>query len=160
MANHHENTILLIGGLPGSGKTSLAKILANPYGESTNAPMLAADDFFYREGAYKFNPAKLQEAHEWCQSRVARYMGFGEPLLIVHNTFTQHWETQPYRKLADEYGYRLFFVTLGDGGESLQSLCDRNLHGVPLDVLSRMKDGECVISTHGLDARPPWARKD
>ena len=159
--NVHEKTILLLGGLPGSGKTTLAKVLANPYENFHSAPMLAADDYFYNEaGVYQFNPNELPDAHAACQARCARFMKGEEPLIIIHNTFTQYWETIPYRVLAEEYGYRTFFVTLGDAGESIDTLHKRNAHGVPREALARMSMNECIVRTHGLDSRPPWERDD
>ena len=159
--NTHEKTILLIGGLPGSGKTTLANILANPFDVYHRAPAFAADDYFYTsEGVYQFNPEELPAAHQACQARCERAMRLEEPLIIIHNTFTQHWETIPYRVLAEEYGYRLFFATLGDAGESIDTLHKRNEHGVPREALVRMSDSECIVRMHGLDSRPPWERTD
>ena len=159
--NTHEKTLLLIGGLPGSGKTSLTKVVANPYGHFQQAPAFAADDYFYTsEGVYQFNHEELPAAHQACQARTERAMRHEEPLIIVHNTFTQYWETIPYRVLAEEYNYRLHFVTLGDGGESIDTLHKRNEHDVPREALVRMSHNECVVTTHGLDSRPPWERKD
>ena len=153
-------TLLLIGGLPGSGKTSLARSL---YDASIVYPptYFAADDYFEdADGNYLFDPAKLPQAHADCQRRTASAMKKGLPLVLVHNTFTNRWETSAYRELAKEHGYRCFFVTLGDGGQSLEELAERNTHGVPLESLQRMSKGDSVILTHGADPRPPWERKE
>ena len=57
-------TLLLIRGLPGSGKTTLAHKLADL---QTGSICVAADDFFMEDDEYKFDSAKLQEVHERCQ---------------------------------------------------------------------------------------------
>ncbi|XP_043747992.1 NEDD4-binding protein 2-like 1 isoform X3 [Cervus elaphus] len=59
--------LYLLRGLPGSGKTTLARQLQHDF---PRALIFSTDDFFFREdGAYEFNPDFLEEAHEWNQKR-------------------------------------------------------------------------------------------
>ena len=50
--------LVLIRGLPGSGKTTMARVLALVGYEHHEA-----DHYFERDGAYKFDPADLPKAH-------------------------------------------------------------------------------------------------
>ena len=53
--------LVLIRGLPGSGKTTMARVLALVGYEHHEA-----DHYFERDGAYKFDPADLPKVHQAC----------------------------------------------------------------------------------------------
>ena len=81
-------TLILVRGLPGSGKSTFAKLLEGKHIET--------DMFFITNGEYKFDVSKLKEAHSWCQSMVGSWMSDSEELIVISNTFTQEWEMTPY----------------------------------------------------------------
>ena len=124
-------SLYLLRGLPGAGKSTLAKKLGEAHFE--------ADMYFTNEnGQYIFNGADIKKAHEWCQNEVQLAMilnhtsGLNESI-VVSNTFTQEWEMEPYYKLAETYGYRVFSLLVENrhGGE--------NLHNVPEDKIEVMR---------------------
>jgi predicted kinase len=124
-------TLYLLRGLPGAGKSTLASQLSDSHFE--------ADMYFTNEnGQYLFNPSEIKKAHAWCQSEVHTAMilnhttGDNEKI-VVSNTFTQGWEMEPYFKLAESYGYRVFSIIVENrhGGE--------NLHSVPEDKIEAMR---------------------
>lgn len=81
-------TLTIIRGLPGSGKTTLAQQLGQPYFE--------ADQFFMdATGNYSFQANRLGEAHAWCLESVKATLESGQDC-TVSNTFTRRWEMQPY----------------------------------------------------------------
>ena len=57
------STLILVRGLPGSGKTTLAIKLAAAY---PGAACLSADNYFTDAltGEYRFDSAQLEQAHE------------------------------------------------------------------------------------------------
>jgi len=54
--------LFLLRGLPGAGKSTLAKSLGGKH--------IEADMYFEYEGKYKFDASRLKEAHDWCQNTV------------------------------------------------------------------------------------------
>jgi predicted kinase len=134
ITNETQGELILLRGLPGSGKTTLAKIILQL--RSTDEPeVLSADDFFEdKEGDYNFDPTKLKEAHNYCQFRCSERMRQQKAKIVVANTFTQEWEMDEYFKMAERYNYRVHTVIVENrhGNE--------NVHGVPEDKLQQMKN--------------------
>ena len=59
--------LILLRGVPGSGKSTLAKILV---GDKEYCHKEADMYFIDNDGAYKFNPSEIKDAHNWCREEV------------------------------------------------------------------------------------------
>lgn len=116
--------LILLRGLPGSGKSTFAKQICNQHVE--------ADMYFEKDGPYKFDASKLDEAHKWCKLKTEMWMRNGYNV-VVSNTFTQEWEMEPYYKLAEQYGYRVHSLVVENRHGGI------NEHNVPDETLDRMK---------------------
>lgn len=140
--------LVLVRGLPGSGKSTFART-------QNVAAVFETDAFFINEnGEYVFDPKRLGEAHAWNQKRTQKALESGLNVAVA-NTFTQRWEMQPYLDMgADE----IEVVDLFDGGCSDEELYERNVHGVPLEAIKRMRD-RYEHDWRAGDPRPPWERK-
>ena len=134
-------TLVILRGLPSSGKTSFAQMLVDfafcNTEADTPACMFAADDYF--EDLGHFDPKQLGKAHEQCRMNVSYAMTEEVPLIVVHNTNTQKWEFKDYITLAEVNGYRYFVASLFDGGKTDEELVDRSTHGVPLKTMRAMR---------------------
>ncbi|XP_066516814.1 NEDD4-binding protein 2-like 2 [Hoplias malabaricus] len=140
---HHHNSstpliLILMRGVPGSGKTTLAKEILS---SGPNGLILSTDDYFFQKGGYFFDPTLLGDAHDWNQKRAKEAMLEGRSPVIIDNTNVKAWEMKPYVALALHYGYRVEFVEPDTSWK-----CDpielekRNTHGVPRESIAKMLD--------------------
>jgi len=118
-------TLILLRGLPGSGKSTFAKTLGGIH--------IEADHYFMKDGEYKFDASKLKQAHEHCRTSTEGWMVEGYNI-VVSNTFTQEWEMDAYYELAGKYGYRVYSLIVENRHDGV------NEHGVPADKLEQMKN--------------------
>jgi len=122
--------LFILRGLPGSGKSTVAELIS----EKGKYPVCCADDYFSRDGEYKFLASKLPDAHEWCRNYAIEQMQLGVPKVIIANTATREREFAFYAELAENYGYRVHYLIVENrhGNE--------NIHGVPNETLEKMKE--------------------
>ena len=121
--NGNKKNLILVRGVSGSGKSTFAEFLPNTLKTST-------DDFFMEEGQYIFNAQHLKANHQRCIDSVESEMKFRnasaeDATIVVHNTFTQQWEMDPYIDLAGKYGYNLYTIIVENRHDS------KSIHGVP-----------------------------
>jgi predicted kinase len=127
-------TLLLVRGLPGSGKTTFAETLVG------KDNVYSADDFFTdSEGGYYYNPSRIQEAHLFCLGNVKQRMihdtdNAFTSTIAVANTFTQEWEMEKYYIIAKQYGYTVHTIVVENrhGG--------KNVHDVPDEKIETMRN--------------------
>ena len=100
------NTLYIVRGVSGSGKTTYAKELA----QAEKCLYFEADMWFDIDGVYTFNASELGRAHEWCFEEVADEISHGRDV-IVSNTFTRSWEMEAYIAKALNHGYRVRIIT-------------------------------------------------
>jgi len=124
--------LYLVRGVPGAGKSTFAKNLGCTHFET--------DTFFMVDGEYKFDPSKLKEAHGWCLDQVELAMiqnhtgAVDYSDIVVSNTFTQEWEMDPYFRLAESWGYRVFSIIVENRHNGI------NQHNVPDEKRVIMKE--------------------
>lgn len=119
--------LILIRGLPGSGKSTIAKILSK-----AGFVHLEADTYHLNsDGDYCFDAANIKKAHEWCQQETRKELESGNDV-VVSNTFTQAWELAPYLDIAKSLGIEPNILIAKGYWE--------NIHSVPTEVLTKMRN--------------------
>ena len=123
------NNLVLIRGIPGSGKSTTARKMKEKNPEYVH---IEADMFFMRYGEYRFQPERLREAHAWCQSYAEIELKLGRTV-IVSNTFTTIKELRPYFEIARRVLGKYPVVHTCHGKFE-------NVHGVPPEKIKQMSD--------------------
>ena len=137
-----RHPVVFIRGLPGVGKTTLAKQVW------PRRKCFAADD--YASGGTLSMPIR----HAYCKNAIAAYLE-GGGRLVVTNTFTQRWEIQDYMAVTDCIIAVPFIIHLHHGVLTDSDLVRRCIHGVPQHVMQAMRarweawPGELLV-THGV----------
>ncbi len=112
--------LVLIRGLPGSGKTTMAKAMDGFVHFEADQWMTDAD------GNYCFEADKLAAAHEACRAAAKEALDAGRNV-VVSNTFVEFWEMQPYFDMG--YPVRVL-EAIGSYGSD---------HAVPPEVVEEMR---------------------
>jgi len=123
-----EKILILLRGLPGSGKSTAAKLFAK-------APHFEADMYFLdANGDYVFDASKLKMAHNWCAIQTQKAMVDEYPIIVVSNTFTQEWEMEIYYELAQNHNYNVVSMIVETRHDGV------NIHNVPEDKITQMRN--------------------
>lgn len=137
-----KNTLIIIRGLPNSGKTTLANKLGT-------TSVFSFEDFFVTRArnfkttyAQAFDKTLVYLAERLCQANVYSAMEKSEPLVVVHGPFSKKREIDWYIEAASTFDYEVHIMTLerhhtGD-----------NQHEVPALSVDKM-----VHHWHNFDSR-------
>jgi predicted ABC-type ATPase len=159
--NNKGKQVKILSGVSGSGKSTYAKQLQAMFHvqNPTFSVVVSADDFFMVDGEYRFNPAKLSEAHASCFRSFIEamqevhthtycdnsFVNLPNDLVIVDNTNTTTDEIAPYVLGALAFGYEPEIITITTANlYDLSVVAARNKHGVPSQSI--MKQHERIIA--------------
>ncbi|XP_055855231.1 NEDD4-binding protein 2 [Episyrphus balteatus] len=146
--------LVLMRGPPGSGKSYLAKSIVKKMlpGKDWKDFVLGADDYFFDvRGRYRYNVDRLEDAHQYCQTRAREKMSLGYSPIFIDNTNHALWEMMSYVKVGVENGYIIEIVEpLTPWRNSAGKLAAKNIHNVPKQKIQRMLDRYEVGTTKDL----------
>ena len=134
-----KKTLILLRGLPNSGKSTLAYSITDNVCEADSYFMVYRDNKgnvyrHYYDGEYEFDPNFLTEAHNDCKALCEDFMLGGQEIIVVSNTFTQEWEMKPYYELAERYGYMIHSLIVEKRHNG------KNNHNVPDESIEKMRE--------------------
>ncbi|XP_021118089.1 NEDD4-binding protein 2 isoform X2 [Heterocephalus glaber] len=128
--------LVLLRGLPGSGKSFLARSLQE---DNPSGVVLSTDDYFYINGQYQFDIKYLGEAHEWNHNRAKEAFEKKISPIIIDNTNLQAWEMKPYVALSQKHKYKVLFREPDTWWKfKPKELARRNIHGISKEKIIRM----------------------
>lgn len=158
---------IILSGVSGAGKSTWVDKEVYDH----HRVVFSADNFFIRDGEYKFNAADLGRAHDDCLRQFTeaciggadlkqkgdlglksgRQSVVEPPTLVVDNTNTTVDEINPYYRIAHAYGYAVELVTLHVDSKLA---AQRNKHNVPEHAIHNM-----AVHLAGRKFPPYWEMK-
>ena len=129
-------TMLILRGLPGSGKSSLVGRIRKTYPQ---AEVCSADAYFtHADGSYQYDRDKIKEAHIFSQEKAEALCRDACNLVIVDNTHVKRWELQPYLNIATKFRYSVVILEpQTPWAKDPEQLAMRNSHNVKANVIRK-----------------------
>lgn len=123
--------VIIIRGLPGAGKTHFAR------DQYPGALLLEGDQYYMTpEGLYKFGEGKLSNSTEYVKIMLEAALETGIKTVVITGTSPNGITAKEYAKIARHYGHTVKYIWIDyDNGNTNQ-----NRHGVPSDVIDKMKN--------------------
>lgn len=116
--------LVLVRGLPGSGKSTYARNLKD-------FELYEADMFHIHRNVYKFESHNITNSHVWCLGMTMAALAKGKNV-VISNTFTRLKELKPYIDIALQLDVGYEVVTMrGEYG---------SIHGVPESTMEAMRN--------------------
>lgn len=142
--------LILLRGISGSGKSSLAQIMAAKHdGFFSDIDWFEAD-MWHEIGIkkeYIFDISEIKNSHDWCRLNCEYSLRKGNSC-IVANTFTTINEIMPYVNLAIKYDVTLEILEPKTPWfNNVEECAKKNVHKVPKDVLIKQKNRYAFIRT-------------
>lgn len=141
------NTVIIIRGISGSGKSFFADYILKLFRLSTYetgdpCEICCADDYFIEKyGSYKWSAAEIFAAHKYCQNKFTKALDNQIELVIVANTGTKEKDIQFYLDNAKECGYTVFSVVLENrhNGKDIHNVPEISLQKQEKDLRNNLK---------------------
>ena len=121
--------LIILRGVPGAGKSTLAKFLAGDKGV-----IVEEDDYHMIDGQYYYKHEDVESAKRKCIDKINEEMWYNEKLIVVSNTNTKASSVTGLIDLAKINGYRYTVLTLENWHGNI------DVHNVPADTLIEMRE--------------------
>jgi predicted kinase len=135
-----DKAVKILSGVSGSGKSTLTKALLSLPGYDSIVSV-SVDDYYARDGVYKYDSQKSADAHSACFREFIRHVVIGVHLVIVDHANTYGEAIAPYYQAAESFGYVPEIIELVVGtDDDLQKCLVRNIHSVPAKDIIAQQD--------------------
>lgn len=150
MPYNWQKQLILIRGLPGSGKTTLASKIIESMSElvsdkdsiSPGEFLVEADHYRMVNGEYRHDDAQNSLAHDWCLSEAFRRLQREQqPFVVVANVFTLRSYVFLYVETARKLEVKVSILESDQAHLEPSELANRTIgngHHVPEEVIERM----------------------
>lgn len=141
MLEEERNVLIVIRGLPGSGKSSVSQRVQELFQQQeTWVVRICTDEILEMcEGGYRWAGFKMSLYHGIAYNIARSSFNKDCPVVILDNTNIKIKEFESYIFDARQKGYAVrVFIVGGFDEEHIQASIERNTHNVPEDAIRRM----------------------
>lgn len=132
--------VIILRGLPGVGKTTIANFLAERLASENGAVVLSSYDFFMsKDGEFIFDKTKIQAAHKWNFERFKQAVAKQLSPIIIDNSNIQRFHYYHYVDYAQRHDYRVSILTLPHNNLSDKELEVRTPHKLNRNAINKMR---------------------
>jgi predicted kinase len=125
--------LIFLRGLPGSGKSDIAKKLVG------NGIIHSTDSYLIKNGIYEFDQENIAKYHYYNLMRSIRSMKKGISPIIIDNTNIMALHCINYAEQGKMYGYEIIVIEPDTPWAfDVEELVKRNSHDVPRDTIIDM----------------------
>lgn len=138
MDQTQERTLVILRGLPGAGKSEVARFLTRLAGaEPRPANYFNMDQIRIEQFGGVYDPRDNEAVVDLLRKQLTAAMEAGAPWLILDNTHSRLWEYAWAIKKAERYGYRVHVLEVQT---DIYTCAARQTHGVPTEKIFDMAD--------------------
>ncbi|MFN3630082.1 MAG: AAA family ATPase [Casimicrobiaceae bacterium] len=157
-----EVRLVILRGLPGSGKTTLARALVEQYGFR----LFEADQHFETSAGYRYDPARVADAHAATLRAALLALESGQAVVLA-NTHVRRWELAGALGLAVLVGVTPHVVECVGQWKNVHGVDEATLEAmarrwetIPMVGIGRLWrwDGHCLRPVEPLAAAPNLSR--
>lgn len=128
-----DKKLIILRGLPGSGKSDIAKKLVG------NGIIHSTDSYLTKNGKYEFDRDNIAKYHYYNLMSSIRSMKKGISPIIIDNTNIAALHCINYSEQGKMYGYEIIVIEPDTHWAfDVEELVKRNSHGVPRDTIIDM----------------------
>lgn len=125
-----EKTVIILRGLPGSGKSSLAELITKHH---PSASIINIDRYFYNEkGEYVYDPEDTETIRKnliLAQTKFDHAMTMNQELIVIDCVNETKKHVEGWKSVAERKGYRVVILEIPHANPKI--LAERNTKGIP-----------------------------
>lgn len=121
---------VILRGLPGAGKTTVAHRLGFEIRDQRISPVICSADNYLPGERDQHEPAFVRDAHAQCRADFVSALRTRAPLIVLDDVHERRWHYQMYLDFARSEGYNVRVVELRPySSADLWKCWHRNVHG-------------------------------
>ena len=143
LVSGRSNVLIILRGLPGSGKTTFANFLKSQATDKESVSIYSFNSFFEnKDGKYSFDGRRVREAKNESYYVVENLMKSGKPVIIVDDCNVTIADVKPYIEDAETNKYDVEIVEIKSPWsrniDELVTRCTANGHNISKEVIESM----------------------